>query len=330
MNKQKYIYCSLMIICFSLCIFAGLFVASGVAFANDETTETSEITEYNILYLDSDKSHTPLETTNPAKVSVSDLPITIYAPATTKTGYNFAYWGAGKLAPLDDKPDGNFQLTREFVQDYAKGDTLTLYAYWELIEYKISFAYSGYEYGVPSDPDGFTSLGYIVTAETDIDLTKTEYMPKCMGHKFEGWFSDSAYTTAITQLKNVTSDVTLYGKFTRLDYRITFADKTLGFDDIPFKSGIDYAYDYNGHQGLLTNLKPTKDGYIFAGWYSTENCEEGTQVGKFYIFQTPITLYAKWTKAPSPIWLYAICGACVLIVGGFVWWYFANKRKLWS
>ena len=326
MKKQKSIYSILISALLCLCLFVGGGFLSMRAASADESNP--EITEYRIEYLDSDEAHTPLTTENPVSVLVSDLPLVLESPASIQTGYIFSYWGFNKNAPLPTTKNDKYELTATDVRDYADGDVIKIYAYWELEEYSLAFSYSGVEYGTITSATGFAELNNKVTAATDIDLTKAEYRPKCAGHEFLGWYSDSNYQNKITRLSGVTGDTRLYGKFAKLDYRITFADETLGLDSIAFRSGMDYAYDYNGQKGLLTNITPQKDGYTFAGWYTTEDCREGTQVGKFYLFTTPVTLYAKWEKQPNAIWLYASGGCCVVIAAGFVCWYALSKRKL--
>ena len=326
MKKQKSIYSILVTVLLCLCLFVGGgFLSMRVAFADGTTPE---ITVYRIEYLDSDEAHTPLTVSNPETVSVADLPLVLENPTPTQTGYIFGYWGFNKDADLPTTRNDKYELTASDVREHAEGDLVKIYAYWELEEYSLAFSYSGVEYGTVTSATGFAELNNKVTATTNIDLTKPEYQPKCAGHEFLGWYSDPNYENKITRLTGITGDTRLYGKFAKLDYRITFADETLGLDSIAFRSGMDYAYDRNGQKGLLTNIVPKKDGYSFAGWYTTEDCREGTQVGKFYLFTAPVTLYAKWEKQPNAIWLYISGGCCVLITAGFVSWYAISKRKL--
>ncbi len=326
MYKQKSVLIGF--ICALLCSF---FVFSGSAFLNMRSAfaegETAGDIMYTIQYLDSSEGHPALTTANPATVAASALPLTLQAPSAA-AGYTFAYWGFSKTSILDVDSSGNFVLTATDAQDMAVAGIITLYAFWQLTEYTVSFAYTGVEYGAVTPAAGFTALNNTVTAATNIDLTADEFIPRCAGHEFVGWYQDPLYQTLITTLSGVTSNINLYGKFAMLNYTITFADESLGYDPIPFRANIDYAYDNYGQKGLLTDLNPTRPGYTFAGWYTTPDCAEGSHVGKYYIFTTPVTLYAKWEKNPSMLWLYFAGGSCLLIGGGFAWWYFANKRKL--
>lgn len=326
MYKQKSVLLGLIcaLLC-SLMVFAGSgFLSTRYAFAEGETAGE---TVYTIKYLDSTDGATELVTTNPPTVTAENFPLTIVAP-TASAGYTFAYWGFNKTASLEPDSSGNFILTEEDAQNKAKDGVVTIYAYWQLTEYKVSFEYTGVQYGAVTPAEGFEELNNIINTTMTIDLTQDEYMPKCAGHEFVGWFTDSLYQNTITTLSGVTSNIKLYGKFNQLDYTITFADESLGYDPIPFRANMDYAYDVNGQKGLLTDLNPTREGYTFAGWYTTEDCAEGSHIGKYYIFTTPVTLYAKWEKKPSMLWLYFAGGSCVLIGGGFAWWYFASRRKL--
>lgn len=326
MKIQKSLFVSFGIAIFCLCaaLFAGSFWVIYPAAALD----APEVGVYVLEYLDSEDGHAVLDTVNPGTVTEAELPLELAEPTSVATGYAFAYWGFNKYAPLPTNSSDKYYLTMEDILDYAYEGKVQIFAYWDLTEYSVSFSYSGVEYGTVTDATGFAEINNTVTAATVIDLTADAYLPKCAGHQFLGWYSDSVYNTPITTLSNVTSDITLYGAFGRLNYTITFADDTLGLEPIPFRANMDYAYDYNGQKGLLTDINPTRPGYVFCGWYTTEECLEGTHVGKFYLFTTPVTLYAKWEKRPSLLWLYISGGACVLIAGGFAWWYFASKKKL--
>lgn len=330
--NQKCIYFSLILILVGLLwCCAGFFVVSGSVFADDEPTETPTVTTYTIQYLD---NNTPLLEPD---TNVFVFPHELKTITETKEGYTFNGWyftntEGGYLVPDEQE---KFWLTEAQAQKYAVVvdgvNEVKIFASWKLDEFTLTYIYTGIEYGSAVSATGFENLNNKVTVSTTLDLSKSEYQPRCAGHQFVGWFSDSECTKELKTLENVTSNMTLYGKFKELDYRVSF-DESLKIESIRFRSGIDYAYDYTDsigvkHEGKLTGIIPVKEGYTFSGWYTTADCKEGTRVGKFYIFSTPVTLYAKWTKTPSPIWLYASLGACVLIAGGFAWWYFANKRK---
>lgn len=286
-------------------------------------------TEYTIQYLDTDDAHTPIITDNPASVLTADLPLVLNSPDETRAGYTFAGWGvnSGLLLPQND--NDQFMLTEDYLADYAVGSEIIIYANWELIEYILTIRYSGVEYGQVRDAAGFVEKNNKITVADEIDLTLTKFRPTCAGHEFLGWYTDPGFEHAITSITNITEPLNLYGKFNKIDLYITFADESLGLERIAFRSGIDRAYDYNGVEGLLTDLQPSKDGFTFDGWYTNEECTAEHKVGAFYIFTSPVILYAKWTPKPSPVWWYVFGGVAFLTIVGFgIWMLMSKKLKL--
>ena len=46
----------------------------------------------------------------------------------------------------------------------------------------------------------------------------------------------------------------------------------------------------------LEPADPTKEGFVFSGWYATETFDEGTQFDFSNVISSDVTLYAKWTE----------------------------------
>ena len=108
------------------------------------------------------------------------------------------------------------------------------------------------------------------------------------GYVFDGWFTDSAFTTEVSSIPATqTGDVTLYAKFTKQNrnFNITYVTEG-GVHTNP-------ATYTEGTELLLSAA--TKDGYTFEGWYKdialTQKVTEisATETGD-------VTLYAKFTK----------------------------------
>ncbi len=324
-QKSKFLF-FIMALLFASAIFCGGFLVCDTISALDESGETV----YTIEYRDSLNDYAILDTENPTSVNKNNLPLELVNPVPSGEGRDFDYWGfiEGESGVLDKNASGKFILTKDMAERYSNDGKITIYAYWELKEYNLSFEYVGRSYGNIFPGRGFSNL--VLTVETNINLTNTEYVPRCLGHKFLGWYSEIECVNQLTELKNIVSDIKIFGKFEKEDCYITFADESFGFAPIPFRAGLDYAYGSDDNKGLLESddLIPKKQGYIFEGWYTTEDCKEGTKVGRYTQLLESVTLYAKWKKAPSPAWLYGSLGAFAGIIAGFACWYCVNKRNL--
>ena len=131
------------------------------------------------------------------------------------------------------------------------------------------------------------------------NATNPKQLPIKPGYIFEGWYtSDDLGTTLSKKPYNfdtaVTKDITLYAKWTAIDY-------TAQFDIMGGNEGTKPADQTNLKYGELVILPtpPTKNGYKFEGWYTSDDSGITLSTNP-YDFNTKITgnitLYAKWTK----------------------------------
>lgn len=199
----------------------------------------------------------------------------------SKENHTFAGWYNG-----DEK----------FDFDAVPTDDVTLTAKWNINQYTVqfvsdygSFANQTIEYGETIKPGELT-------------------IPEVEGYTFDGWYTDDIhYTTKFDFTKPITSNTTVYAKWTAKDYEVSFITehgKTPTSQNVPYnKPATD--------PGELT-----EEGYTFIGWYTDE-----THKTKFD-FSTPITgdtkVYAKWEKnAPVLPDTYAlnVSGAFVYVGG---------------
>ena len=111
------------------------------------------------------------------------------------------------------------------------------------------------------------------------------------GYTFDGWYSDSSYTTKVEKVVNITEPLTLYAKWTPNNYTVTL--NTVGGE--VSKNTATVTYDSN-----YTLEVPTRLGYSFLGWYDgTGNSaiaytdETGKSLGQWNLTDGT-TLYAKW------------------------------------
>ena len=201
-------------------------------------------------------------------------------PEPTKENYTFAGWYNG---------NEKFDFTT-----VPTGD-VTLTAKWDINKYTVkfvsdhgSFADQTIEHGGTIDPDKLT-------------------IPPVEGFTFDGWYTDETYTKEFDFTKPITSNTTVYAKWTAKDYEVSFVTehgKAPASQNVPYNGTAD-------DPGKLT-----AEGYTFIGWY-TDNTHT-----KEFNFSTPITgdtkVYAKWEKnAPVLPDTYAlnVSGAFVYVDG---------------
>ena len=200
-------------------------------------------------------------------------------PEPTKENYTFAGWYNG---------NEKFDFTT-----VPTGD-VTLTAKWTAKDYEVSFIT---EHGkTPTSQN----VKYNKTADDPGKLTEE-------GYTFIGWYTDETYTKEMDVTKPITSNTTVYAKWTAKDYEVSFITE---HGDPPTSQNVKY-------NGTATNPgKLTEEGYTFIGWYTDD-----TYTTKFD-FSTPITgdtkVYAKWEKnAPVLPDTYAlnVSGAFVYVNG---------------
>lgn len=150
-------------------------------------------------------------------------------------------------------------------------EDITLYAKWTKNSYTVNFSSNG---------GSLVSSQSVNEGDTVIEPTA----PIREGYVFSGWYSDLAGTQAYSFTTSVTTNITLYAKWTAI-YTVTFDSNEGSVVD-------DQTVEYNGT--ATEPAAPTKEGYIFNGWYSDAGLIEA------YSFTTPVTnnltLYAKWTS----------------------------------
>ena len=200
-------------------------------------------------------------------------------PEPTKENYTFAGWYNG---------NEKFDFTT-----VPTGD-VTLTAKWTANDYYVSFVT---EHG---DPPTSQNVKYNGTATDPGTLTEE-------GYTFDGWYADDNYSKKFDFTKPITSNTTVYAKWTAKDYEVSFITE---HGNAPTSQNVKY----NGTAADPGKL--SEDGYTFGGWYTDE-----TYKTKFD-FSTAITgdtkVYAKWEKnAPVLPDTYAlnVSGAFVYVDG---------------
>lgn len=120
-------------------------------------------------------------------------------------------------------------------------------------------------------------------------LPATFPTPTATGYDFKGWYTDEGLTNAAEAGVTISSNTTLYAKWTAQVYEIKYP----GFDGT---HGDNHPTRHT-YGNATTLVNPTKDGYTFAGWYNNIDCTGSviTEIGAEQITAN-INLYAKWTE----------------------------------
>ncbi len=190
----------------------------------------------------------------------------------TKEGYLFMGWYT----------DVNKTQEFDFVNDVIT-QNMTLYAKWEEITESITVFFNSKEGSVVAPITNVSSGSKI---EKPVDPTRT-------GYTFVGWYKDTEGTLTEKfdfETEVVTESMTLYAKWEINVYTVTF--------DSDGGSVVEaQKVEYNKK---ATRVTPTKEGYLFMGWYTDENKTQEFDFVNTVITQN-ITLYAKWEGNPDEI-----------------------------
>ena len=153
---------------------------------------------------------------------------------------------------------------------------MTLYAKWKAIKPIVTFDSVG-----GSEVDS-SIIAYNSTVLKPKQPTKTGYI-------FGGWFEDEECTILFDFAKLLKEDITLYAKWNKIEYTISFVTNG-GTEVAPMVTSIEEGYK-------IIEPNTVKTYYLLEGWYKDANLLQ-----KFY-FETEITqdttLYAKWKTEKS-------------------------------
>ena len=203
--------------------------------------------------------------------------------APSKENHTFAGWYNG-----DEKFDFDADTTNA-------PNVLNLVAKWDINKYTVQFVS---EHG--SFADQTIEHGKLIKTDK---LT----IPPVEGFTFDGWYADATRTKEFDFSTPITSNTTVYAKWTAKDYEVSFVTEH-------GKTPTSQNVKYNGTANDPGTL--TEEGYTFIGWYTDETYT------KEFDFTKPITsntkVYAKWEKnAPVLPDTYAlnVSGAFVYVDG---------------
>ena len=253
---------------------------------------------YNLTY-NLNNGNWGTSTAPPESIDFDEL-LTI--PIPVRIGYDFDGWTAGNLsstARYGSTPttvttlweDGLERVTSIYFMNLQSedGETVELTANW-----------AGYPYTVVFDGNGATS-GEM--EEQQFIYGEAQYLInnnfERIGYTFLGWstnpeatvptYEDEASVLNLTTTKN--DRVVLYAIWEANDYQLTFNPTGGRVNPTTITVTYDSPYGKNNHNSLPI---PTRTGYIFKGWYTSQTSTTEKVASDIYTTPDNSTLYAQW------------------------------------
>ncbi len=202
-----------------------------------------------------------------------DLTLPPESDPFVREGYKLTGWTLNATTGIEYKPGAPYG---------AVESDLIFYAHWESadnITHTVTFNPNG---GILTERSPVTvNHGASIGNNMPSDPTRE-------GYEFLGWFNTPETSAEFTSSSPVIENITVYAHWGKLN-TITFnSNGGSKVDPITGKPG----------DNITKPADPTKQGYIFAGWYKEETFQME------FVFSTmpssDITLYAKWIEENDP------------------------------
>ena len=233
---------------------------------NLTSTDGDTVTLYaqwkaNSYTVEYDKNNASATGTTADSTHVFDVAKNLTTNGYSLTGYTFNGWNTAEdgsgTAYTDAQSVTNLTST--------DGDTVTLYAQWEAIDYDITYVMNGGT-NDPTNPSSYTIEDEITLA----DPTQT-------GYTFAGWEPTDNIPLGST------GDKTFTATWEAIDYDITYIMNG-GTNDPTNPSSYTI-------EDEITLADPTQTGYTFAGWEPTDNIPLGSTGDKTFTATWEINTY---------------------------------------
>ena len=120
------------------------------------------------------------------------------------------------------------------------------------------------------------------------------------GYVFDGWYYDSTFTQAVDfsqPLQGGAANFMLFAKWTEAPSKVL--DVTYSANGGQFADGNDVMLGQTDSNGIARQpLAPTRDGYVFAGWYYHSDGTDQVDFNQPIVGGSKhVTLFAAWTPA---------------------------------
>ena len=201
--------------------------------------------------------------------------------AYSRKGYKFVGWNTAADG------SGDAFTNKASVKNLAEnnGAVITLYAQWEIIDYKITYNLDGGTQA-PGNPSTYTVKTKTITLE----------VPSKTGYTFAGWYSDSKKKKKVTTLPlGSTGNKNYYAKWTANKYTIVFDDNGATSGSMKNIAGVAY-----GSSKTLPDNAFKKTGAVFQGWSRNPEAATAEFKNKASVKNltaengASVTLYAVW------------------------------------
>ena len=203
------------------------------------------------------------------QTKVHDTALTLSSTIPTKNGYSFVGWSTSNDSTVEYQAGAT----------YTANANVTLYAVWKANEYSVNY-----------DANGGTNAPSAQIKVHDSALTLSSNIPTKNGYSFVGWSTSNdstvEYQAGATYTAN--SSVTLYAVWSAIDYSVAY--NANGGTNAP-------SAQTKLHDTALTlsSTIPTKNGYSFVGWSTSNDSTVEYQAGATYTANSSVTLYAVWS-----------------------------------
>lgn len=185
----------------------------------------------------------------------ADGKVTVSETTPAREGYTFLGWSTGSNATEADAAySANTEVT-------LTADT-TLYAVWQINTHTVTFDVQGH--GTAPETQTVNYNGTATRPETD---------PTADGYTFGGWYTEAECTNEYDFTTPVTSETTVYAKWTPAEYTITY-----DLDGGSLAEGVTNPGTYTIESDDITLSNPTREGYTFTGWTGTDLTEASQNV----------------------------------------------------
>ncbi|MBR5410590.1 MAG: InlB B-repeat-containing protein [Clostridia bacterium] len=219
---------------------------------------------------------------NPARIYVDDG-----VAGDGVIGLNEAEYDGATFLGWYDKPTGGNRITT--LSYAAMTGNITLYAYWDLPTYTITYSGAGADY--TNDTRNPATFQIDPGAGVNVKL----YAPAKRGYIFDGWFFNKDLTHEALSysesdgawIMNKAENVTVYAKFILGRWKINYE---LGIEGV-WNGANPETHTY----GTAVELQdPSRTGYTFGGWYEDKALTKPITVIPDDA-EGEVTVYAKWT-----------------------------------
>jgi len=236
---------------------------NGETVFNFETAVTAAVTlkakwtatEYSITYNVGEGKNAE---SNPSKYTIESNDITLANPTAPASAPAFVAWHA-------DKADGE-KVIGVAIKKGSTGNKVFVAEFTTKTVYTVTY----YE--------GETVIG----TESVVEGEKAAGKANVTGKTLVGWYTDKELTKAADLTQPVTKNISYYGKFQATTYTVTFDSD----------GGSTVASATVSHGSKVTKpADPTKDGYVFGGWYAGETAYDFDKA-----VTGALTLKAKWNS----------------------------------